>query len=118
LIDGNTKKQILFDRLETNGWVLTEETDEHSDWWADEIFKFVSKQSPQGIELYLTLLIDPEHTKPVTAPKHLWAVGVSACYPKDLNDASSIGLIVLGRSFGKDLDGFIDELDSFRSRSR
>ena len=31
------------------------------EWWADEVWKLKSTWSPEGVVVYLTFLVDPQH---------------------------------------------------------
>jgi hypothetical protein len=74
--------------LEETGWDTVPMELESNQDWALEIWKLVSTWRPAGIELYLSLLIDPQdYTKTKTAETDVWAVGLADTLPYDVREA-------------------------------
>ena len=80
-----TQQRELEARLEREGWRLIAK-EPGDDWWADEIWTIASTWHPQGIQLWLTFLVDPQHDGPRRRGEHVWAIRLSSTRPQDVDD--------------------------------
>src|SRR3954469_17314400 len=93
--------------LENNGWTFDGYADVQSDWWFREMFLFTSTWSPVGINMYLTLLIDPGDPK----YKKVWAAGFSREIP-DGRHFTYLKLPTL-KDLGRiDIEAFVKEVNT------
>jgi hypothetical protein len=67
----------LVNAFENNGWTLMGSADVSGDWWFQDIIHLTSKWHPVGINLYLTLLTDPQFLR----KKIVLDIGISSLIP-------------------------------------
>ena len=108
-------QQKLEDYLEVEGWEHVDTYDTDQEWWSDEIWKLKSHWSPEGVNAYITLLVDPQanHNKRKKG-QEIWGAGVSKNMPKSREEAESNGVTAFGSSFTKEIETFLEKIDNIR----
>jgi hypothetical protein len=91
-----TQQRELERRLERNGWQVVEK-EADGQWWVDETWAVRSTWRPQGLRLWLTFLVDPQHDGPRRRGEGVWAIGVTSKRPQDLADVSPTTVAIRGR---------------------
>jgi hypothetical protein len=80
------------------GWDLVQKHTDDLEWWADEIWELKSQWSPHGTRSFMTFLVDPGYEGVRRKGRAVWAVGFSACFPRDRIEVESGGVLVLSAS--------------------
>ena len=109
-----THQQAIRDRLAEFGWELA--AHEVLDaWWADDAWRLRSVWSPQGREVYLTFLVDPQadiHGRKVG--ECVWAVKASASRPAQAQKADGDYVLDFGRGWRERITELFLSLASMR----
>jgi hypothetical protein len=101
----------LLKRLEQKGWMVTrrkEEPDYRA--WYHEIWAIESRQSPEGLTLFLTFLTDPQPGN----PNPFWVIGTSRELPENSSEASGEPTLTVTPNWINDLPRFVDRLNARR----
>jgi len=108
-------QQKLEDYFEVEGWEHVDTYDIDQQWWSDEIWKLKSNWPPEGINAYITLLVDPRcNTSHRKKGQEVWGAGISQHPPRAREEAESKGVIAFGSSFKKDIGDFLEKIDALR----
>jgi hypothetical protein len=99
-------------RLSSRGWEVTAiEQPFEDEWWAAEFWVIESAWSPQGVQVYLTFLVDP-----MGGRDDIWEVSASKEHPRQ-RASDDNPFMSLGHGWQKELLAFIGNLDRFRAES-
>ena len=104
-------------RLEESGWNVVEEIRTNLDWYADEMWCISSSWRPEGLQLFLTFLVDPMIDGNRKDGEGVWAVGTSDRPPQTRTEAEGKPLVVLNRRWSQSLLEFVQALNEIRSRA-
>jgi hypothetical protein len=97
-------------RLPSHGWEVTEiERPFEDEWWVAEFWIIESAWSPQGVQVYLTFLVDP-----MGGLDDIWVVYASKERPRQ-QPLDANPLMSLGHGWQKELSVFIGNLHRFRA---
>src|SRR5262245_33472289 len=92
-------QQAIRDRLAEFGWKLAAHDDLNA-WWADDAWRLRSVWSPQGCEVYLTFLVDPQaNTHGRKSGESVWAVKASATRPTHAQKADGDFVLDFGHGW-------------------
>ena len=106
----------LADYLEVDGWDLVHDHTQDLEWWADEIWQLKSLWSPVGTEVFVTFLVDPMWEGNREKGQGVWAVGCSASFPLNRDEADRGGILRLKAS-KEEIEEFIQLVSGFRDKS-
>lgn len=99
-------------RLPSHGWNVAEiEQPFEDEWWAAEFWVIESAWSPQGVQVYLTFLVDP-----MGGREDIWAIHASRHRPRQ-QPVDDDPQVCLGHGWQEDLQGFIERLNQLRVKS-
>ena len=100
--------------FEERGWELASASAEDLDWWADEIWEFRSRWSPEGVPVFVTFLVDPQWEGDRVRRQGVWAVGSSASLPTNPAQAQENAVLRL-KALGQEVGAFLDRVELLRS---
>ena len=100
------RTQKLISALESKGWKLIGPADVSSDWWFEEIYHFTSSWHPRGINIYLTVLVDPQFLDKKVA----CTFGISTTLPKDRH-TTYVEVLSLNDITRTNLSAFVDRIN-------
>ena len=105
------QKKRLGTDLIRRGWRV-ESQDAAVSWWADGVWRLVSRIRPQGVQAWLVFLVDPQAPINRRAGEFVWAVGVAPEEPR--SRASVLFTHSLGRHWERGLPELYDQLATLR----
>ncbi len=82
-----TQQKQIESKLVENGWITINKNKNPSEWWADEQRLIESKWTPNGLQIYLTFLVDPQWDDHRKKGQGVWSVGTSLVKPTSRFDA-------------------------------
>jgi hypothetical protein len=101
--------------LEKNGWQIEGIENDDLEWWADEIWEMRSIWSPEGVPVYITFLVDPQHEGNRNKGQSVWGIGNSSNYPISRVEAESNGTVSMNDIFKNNVNDFFQRIESLRS---
>lgn len=110
-----TQRAELLNQLSSHGWKVVE-TEDSSDWWADEFWLLESIWSPVGVHAWVTFLVDPSFDGQRRKGEAVWAVGASATKPASRMEIGVFALS-LGHGWRSRLPEFFKHLAVLRTRT-
>src|SRR5687768_305234 len=112
-----TTQRKLAERLEANGWRIKTSEQGDLEWWADEIWALSSRWSQEGVEAYITLLVDPMWSGLRMKGQGVWAAGANSHYPLTKDQAVGLALLRL-RSSQSEINDFVATINATRTAPR
>jgi hypothetical protein len=110
-----TRQHAIRDRLDEFGWELAAHDDIDA-WWADDMWRLRSTWSPQGSEVYLTFLVDPQADIHRRKPgENVWAVKASATRPTREQKAEGDYVLDFGHGWRERLPELFSHLARMRN---
>ena len=107
--------QKLSDYLDAGGWEVENIFNESLELWADEIWELKYTWAPNGATAFITFLVDPQHEGNGRQGISVWGVGASKRFPLSREAAQGIKAIALSGAFTKDIEQFLDDMESLRT---
>ncbi len=110
-----TKKQQLSDYLDENGWEVVKVHDNDIEWWGDEVWELNSRRTPNGVQAFITFLVDPQHEGNRRKGESVWALGSTSKFPITRFEAEENGIISFGTGFKNQINEFLNQLERLRT---
>ncbi len=104
----------MMDYLECDGLDIDLIKIDDLEWWADEVWKLKSTWSPEGVVVYLTFLVDPQHEGNRKKGEAVWGIGCSKTSPLSREHAESGCIVSYGKLFKKDVNDFLLKMENLR----